>query len=98
MPPSAELLAADEVMDELMPGNGEGERGIVAAERVEGSKAGDEEDEMDCLRTDLNASDVDAAMSVRVQERAKLPSDGRLVSQDAPVQGNCRVRVRSVSV
>lgn len=62
MPPSAELLAMDAVVDEFMPGKGEGERGMVAAESVVGSNAGDEPDDMDCLRTDLNASDVEAAM------------------------------------
>lgn len=62
MPPSAELLAMDEVMDELMPGSGEGARGMVAAESVVGSKAGDEAAEKDCLRTDRNGSDVDAAI------------------------------------
>ena len=62
MPPSAELEAAEEMVDAFMPGKGQGDRGMVAAERVVGSKAGDDEDEIDCFRTDLNARDVEAAM------------------------------------
>lgn len=62
MPPSAELAAVEEAEDAFIPGKGEGESGIEAAESVVGSKAGEEEEDMDCLRIDLNASDVDAAM------------------------------------
>lgn len=62
MPPSAELATVEEAEDGFMPGKGEGDCGIEAAERVVGSKAGGDDEEMDCLRMDRNASDVEAAM------------------------------------
>ena len=77
MPPSAELEAAEEMADALVPGKGEGDRGIVAAEIVVGSKAGDDEDEMDCFRTDLKASDVEAAMLLICQVAHSERTRGR---------------------
>lgn len=62
IPPSAELAAVEEAEDAFMPGKGEGDCGIEAAESVVGSKAGEDDEEMDCLRIDRNASDVEAAM------------------------------------
>jgi hypothetical protein len=62
MPPSAEELATDDAAEAFVPGKGEGESGMDAADIEEGSNAGEEAVEMDCLRTDRNASDADAAM------------------------------------
>lgn len=62
MPPSAELEVVEVGADAFMPGKGEGDCGMEAADNVDGSNAGDEAEEMDCLRTDRNASDADAAI------------------------------------
>lgn len=62
IPPSLELEAIEDAIDEFMPGKGEGENGMDAADSDVGSKAGEEPAEMDCLRTDLKASDVAAAI------------------------------------
>lgn len=69
MPPSAEELATDDAAEAFVPGRGEGESGMEAADIEEGSNAGEEAEEMDCLRTDRNASDADAAMVAAARPR-----------------------------
>lgn len=77
MPPSAELAPVALVLT-FMPGNGEGDCGMDAAESVDGSKAGEDDDEMDCLRTDLNASDAEAAMMSGGSGSRRAREDGEV--------------------